>query len=319
LLLLSLTLGFLPGAGAAEAPAGEQAAAPPGRVKRNADGDVILTLDAATRKVMGLQTAVLAPTRVNPELKAYGRVLDATPLASLVAESVTAQAARDTSEAELKRLQTLAAQGNASQRALETAEAAVVRDRALVASVRQRLVASWGSAIAERKDLAEWVNSIVSLAAVVVELDVPPGPAVSTAPNAARVIPVGQEAKPIEVQVLGPAPLVDPQTQGRGFILLMNPNTASLAPGAAVAGYLTLPGEPESGALLPRDAIVRFNGSDWVYQQKAEDTFQRVAVVLDRPLAEGWFLRAGLKPQDKVVVTGAQEMLSEELKSQLEE
>jgi len=89
-------------------------------------------------------------------------------------------------------------------------------------------------------------------------------------------------------------------------------------PRSAVTGFLGLPGEAQSGVRVPREAVVRFNGTTWVYVQTGDDTFQRTEVALDRPLANGWFVRAGLKPQDKVVSAGAQQLLSEELKGQAE-
>ena len=62
--------------------------------------------------------------------------------------------------------------------------------------------------------------------------------------------------------------------------------------------------------------MVRFGGATWIYLQTAEESFQRVEVTLDSPLQNGWFVGKGLKPQDKVVTVGGQELLSEELKGQ---
>ena len=64
---------------------------------------------------------------------------------------------------------------------------------------------------------------------------------------------------------------------------------------------------------------MRFNGGTWVYLQNSADQFERREVQLDSPLPNGWFVTSGLKPQDKIVTTGAQQLLSEELKGQIEE
>ena len=69
---------------------------------------------------------------------------------------------------------------------------------------------------------------------------------------------------------------------------------------------------------MPRETVVRFNGTTWVYVQTGDDTFQRTEAKLDRPLDKGWFVREGLKPQARVVSVGAQQLLSEELKGQIE-
>jgi multidrug efflux pump subunit AcrA (membrane-fusion protein) len=299
----------------AGAPA-EKKSEPESRVKKGPNGEIIVTLDAATQKTMGLQTVSLAKAGLNPELKAYGRVLDISSLATLVADLTTAQAANDASQAELRRLKALAAQNNASERALQAAEAAAVRDQTQVDSTRLRLLANWGSSIAGRKDLPDFVQSLGSLACALVELDIPAGQPLTGLPTGARLLTLSDPANPLAAQLLGPAPTIDPQLQGRGFLLLVSPNPAKLAPGAAVSGFLTLPGEPQSGVLLPRGAVLRFNSQTWVYLQTGEETFQRTEVRLEAPLAEGWFVREGLKPQDRVVTVGAQQMLSEELKGQ---
>ena len=66
-------------------------------------------------------------------------MLDPAPLAALVTELASAQAAYAASSSELARLKTLEGQGNASARALQTAEAAALRDRLAVQSARERL------------------------------------------------------------------------------------------------------------------------------------------------------------------------------------
>jgi hypothetical protein len=71
--------------------------------------------------------------------------------------------------------------------------------------------------------------------------------------------------------------------------------------------------------LLPRSAVVRFNGTAWVYVQTAPDTFRRTEVSLAHSLEKGWFVQGSLNLQDKVVTVGAQQLLSEERKGQGEE
>ncbi len=309
-----LIAGCSPAAKQAEsAPSGEKQDEPEPRVKHGTNGEVIVTVDLPSQKTMGLATAALQPAQLPPEVKAYGTVLDVAPLAALVSELNTARAASAASEAELKRLQTLAAQDNASQRALQAAQAAAVRDQAQVESVRLRLVAGWGSAIAQQQDLPVFVQSLSCLSNVLVELNVPASQGISAAPTAARLFTLADETKPITAQLLGPAPVIDPQLQGRGFLFLVAPNATQLAPGAALAGFLGLPGEPQKGVALPHSAVVRFNGATWAYLQTSQSTFERTEVRLQQPLTNGWLVVDRLKPGDKVVIVAAQDLLSEEL------
>ena len=300
---------------AGEATSGK-APEPESRVKHGTNGEVIVTVEAKLQPIIGLQVAPLDAAQLSSEMKAYGRVMDPAPLAAMVSDLVSAQAAGQASEAELKRLKTLASQNNASERALQGAQAAAVRDQTQVQAARLRLLTSWGDAIAQRNDLNDFVQSLGSLKSALVQLALPAGDILPSAPVGARIYALGNETNPIPAELIGPAPMVDSQMQGKGFLLLISPNPFRLVPGAAVTGLLSLPGEPSSGVFLPGSAIVRFSGATWIYLQTGEETFQRTEVTLDSPLPNGWFVAKGLKPQDKVVTVGAQELLSEELKGQ---
>src|SRR5262249_15499854 len=140
-------------------------------------------------------------------------------------------------------------------------------DQAQVQAVRLRLLASWGSAISQRTDLPEFVQSLGALSSAVVELEVPAGEGHAADPIGARLFTLANETNAIAAQLIGPAPSVDPQMQGRGFLFLVAPNSVRLAPGAAVTGFLRMPGEPRTGVFLPREAVIWFNGVTWVYRQ----------------------------------------------------
>lgn len=286
------------------------------RVKHGTNGEVIVTVEAKLQTAIGLQVTPLETAQLSPEMKAYGRVMDPSPLAGMVADLVSAQAAGQASDAELKRLKTLSAQNNASERALQNAQATAVRDQTQIQAARLRLMSGWGEAISQRNDLSEFVQSLGSLNSALVQLDLPAGEELPSQPTAVRLFRLANETNPVPATLLGPAPAVDPQMQGRGFLVLVSPNPLRLTPGAAVTGLLSLPGEPRSGVLLPRSAVMRFNGTTWIYLQTGEENFQRTEVALDSPLPDGWFVAKGLKPQDKVVSVGGQELLSEELKGQ---
>ncbi len=294
----------------------EKSAEPESRVKHGTNGEVVITLDSETQKVMGLQVAALAATELSPELKGFGRVLDPAALGATVADVLSARATAGVSQKEFTRLKALAEQNNASPRALEAAEAAAQRDAALVESVRLKLLASTGKAIAGREDLAGLVQSLASGDSALVRIDLPAGENLDAPPVSARLVATGDDSKPVEAQFISVPSGVDPQTQGRGYLFLVETNQSRLVAGAAVSGFLKLSGAAQLGVTVPRSAVVRFNGATWVYFQTGDDTFERVEVALDSPLADGWFVAKGLKAETKVVTVGAQQLLSEELKGQ---
>ena len=140
-------------------------------------------------------------------------------------------------------------------------------------------------------------------------IDLPVGDTLKAQPTGARIATLsGQSA---EAEFLEPAPSVDPQMQGRGFIFLLKPNSLRLTAGESVVGYIKIPGEPLAGVIIPRDAVVRTEGAGWVYVlNSAGDAFTRVEVALDRPAEAGWFVTKGVAAGEYVVVVGAQQLLS---------
>src|SRR5438445_1931144 len=194
---------------------------------------------------------------MNPELKAYGRVLDPAPLAALSLELVSAQVALAASEREFERLKLLNEQKSASDRALQAAEVTAWRDRIAVEGTRSRLVSAWGKAVAERSNLAELAHSLTSRESALVRVDLPAGESLNPAPVGGRIVAVSGDDHGLQAALLGPSPAVDPQMQGQGFLLLLSTNSLGLVPGAAVTGYLRVPGAPVTGFTVPDSAVVR--------------------------------------------------------------
>ncbi len=295
---------------------GEKPITAESRVKRNAAGEVQLTLDKETQVRIELKVEPVVASRLSPEAKGYGQVLDPAPLVALVTDLAAAEVALAASQQEFTRLKTMIEQGNASTRALQTAEATAVRDQLQARSLREKLLLGWGKAIAEQKDLPAFVQSLAARQRVLVRIDVPAGEAVSALPAAARIVPVSSE-RALPAQTLGPAPNVALLTQGQGFLFLVDDPNPVFWPGQAVIGYLQLPGEAVTGVTIPRSAVVRHAGEAWIYVQTGAETFGRRKITLDHPLANGWFINGTVTATDRVVLNGAQTLLSEEQKSQI--
>jgi len=303
------------GAGPAK-PEEAKPAAEESRVKHDENGRVLIKMDDETQGNMGLLVEKPVAAQLSPELKGYGRVIDPAPLAALVTELASAQAASTATSLEYERLKLLAADRNASLRALQAAEASALRDQLAVHSARERLAVSWGKSVADQGDLPAFVQSLTSQNSVLVRIDLPVGDPLPSPPGGARIVALSGISA--EAEFLGAAPNVDPQTLGRGSIFLIKPNTLRLLPGEAVIGYLKVPGDPLMGVLIPGKAVVRTEGAGWVYTLDAGgDTFTRIGVALDHPLEAGWFVTKGVTTNQYIVVTGAQTLLSEELKSSL--
>jgi hypothetical protein len=81
----------------------------------------------------------------------------------------------------------------------------------------------------------------------------------------------------------------------------------SLAGRVLSASVTTARSQP--GVIVPRSAIVRWQGSQWVYVARGA-SFERVELVDGRSVEDGWFVPDGLKAADRVVVAGAGTLLA---------
>ncbi len=292
-------------------PAAEEGDKP--SVSRDADGNAVVTMSDELQGDAGIVVANPEAAQIAPELKGYGRVLDPAPLAALLNELASARAAVSASSNELVRQKTLAEQGNGSTRALQTAEASALRDGLVVQSAQDRLALSWGKVVVEQKDLPGFVQSLLSQATVLVRIDLSAGENLPALPVGARMETLSGNS--VTADFLGAATGVDPLTQGRGFIFLAKPGATPLTAGEAVVGFLKLPGEAVAGAIIPRAAVVRTEGKGWAYVlSETGGAFTRKEIALDHPTETGWFVANGITAGQHVVVTGAQMLLSVELK-----
>jgi membrane fusion protein, multidrug efflux system len=103
------------------------------------------------------------------------------------------------------------------------------------------------------------------------------------------------------------------------LLLRLQAGGETLRPGAPVLAYLPVPGGRRAGVFVPRSAVVRFQGRAWVYLQTEEESFVRRELAQAEPTDSGWFTSVGLAAGEHVVVEGAQVLLSEEQKHQIEQ
>lgn len=291
-------------------PAAKAAApeAPPGVVK----------LDRAKQVSAGIVVGTPTARELPREVKGYGRVLDPTPLTVSFVEIDSAEAALEASKKEYERVKVLFARDqNASARVVEAAEAALKRDQAQLAGGRAKLIAAWGRPLVEQKDFRALANALTNHEAVVVRVDLPISEALFSPPVGARLVSLANEERFAEAEFVGFATAADPQVQGQGFLFLLRENVLGLRADMAVIGYLRTSKDTLRGFVVPRAAVVRSDEQAWVYVQQDDTTFRKRAVELDRPVEEGWFIAKGLDEGDRIVIAGAQILISEQSKSQL--
>jgi hypothetical protein len=307
---------------AAEPDAKTDAKTEPVKITQGTNGETILTLDAETQKRIGLEVASPAATEWQPEIKAFGRALDTAPLRDLLMDFFRAEMTFDTSHQELERAKQLKKDSNISDRAFQDAEAIYRQNFAAVMATRLKIENGWGKRIAEmtgeivvppgtRKqnlDLEKLTDSHS-----LIRIDLPAGERLAE-PQAARIVPLAKRELPVTASFFGELPVMDAQTPQQGLLFLNDkPNTADrLIPGEAVTAFIKSGEAPVSGVVIPASAILRHEGKGSVFVQTGENNFSRREIPLDRAVDGGCF-SAELSATNRVVVTGAQTLLSAEL------
>jgi RND family efflux transporter MFP subunit len=160
---------------------------------------------------------------------------------------------------------------------------------------------------------------IARLDHLLVGIDLPVGEHVSQNNRGAFIIPAGfEDQAPLPADRVAVAPTTDPHTQGISLLYRLKKTLFGLRPGTAVTALLPVPRSSRQGVLIPRSAIVEQGGKSWVYIETSDERFTRRAVPLDLSLPKGFIAVSGFSPGDRVVIVGAQSLLSEEFKSENE-
>lgn len=293
------------------------------------NGQTVVTLDASTQRRAGIAVETLRGVEMQRQVAAPATVLPVQDLATMRAAVVSdlasvqkAQVAVDASRKEYERLRALFKENqNASQKSVELAEAALNTNRASLLAAQQELevqkmasVESWGSVV------AAWIAGgsgqlaqALSHQELLVEVTLQPG-SPAAAPRSVTLSAPGGHL--VRAKYLSPYPRVDPRIQGISLLYEAGAYPG-LAPGMNLVAHVGV-GARVKGVLLPRAAIVWWQGQAWAYAQTAPTRFLREPVSTSEPAAAGYFETDGLKPGVMVVTRGAEELLTEEFRSQIQ-
>jgi hypothetical protein len=118
-----------------------------------------------------------------------------------------------------------------------------------------------------------------------------------------------------QATLVGPAPSADPLTSLPSFLYRVS--GASLRPGTAITAFVPDGGGLVRGVLVPSHAVVQWDALPWAYVEREPGRFVRVRVPDDVPVAEGWLATSGFEAGERVVVTGAGLLLSEEFRARI--
>lgn len=268
-------------------------------------------LDARLQQHLGVAVAPLAPAKRADEIDAFAKVLDPGPLAQIVSDLATAEAASAASRAEAARAKALHASGEGVS--AKDAEAAIAQARAdalKVELLRRQIGLQWGPGIARmtpaRRD--RLVAALAKGSAALVHVDTHNNDGQAGAKFVR--IDIGDSA--VRGAVIGPARAAEPRLQSSGLIVEVDgPSAILLSVGLTQSAHIES-SNPRSGVILPRAALIRFRASQWAYVQTGPTTFERRLVQNPAPEEDGFFVASGFTEGQRVVVQGAAALFAAE-------
>lgn len=292
--------------------------------------ETVIAIDPAAQNMSGIVASPLAAATHAPDLRALAQVLEIREWSesrqaylAVKGEVIKATASAEESRRDLARSKLLGGQSTVSVETVQEADVKARSDTAAVQPAEDSLHLI-ESALRERwgDTLAGWLingspelDDLFAQRAVLIRVVLPAGtPAPDPAPAA---MIQGDNGKFVGAQFVSRALRLDPRLQGSVLFFMAPVTKGSLVSGLTTTALLPH-GKPEAGVIVPYEAVVWSQGMPWVYLEKDAQHFVRRMIATDIPAQGGWFVTGKFSPQEKVVSKGAEQLLSEEFRSQIQ-
>jgi biotin carboxyl carrier protein len=271
----------------------------PSRLRED-EGETRVVLDTAELARVGIAVAPLARAEGNDGLRIPGEVVEEPERVAVVRAPVAGRLAAG----KAGRWPALGARVAAGAELGQVSDARPLT--APIGGVVTRLGARPGEIVAEGQTLLELADR--SRPVVRLTWPSPEGP-----PPRVRLVP---GARAVAADLIGPAQEADPLTRQAVYLYRARAAWPGAVPGTLVDAVVPQ-GKATAGVLVPERAVVQWDGLAWAYLQRAPGRYVRVRVPTEHPASGGWIAGPPLGTGDTVVVTGAEELLSEEFRARV--
>lgn len=284
-------------------------------VTTNSAGQTIIKLTEDEQKKFGIQATNLSEIVKEPQFYAFGIVLDVSPLVGYLTELKTAHINLELAKREFARVKTLYETGkNAPLKNVEVAEAEVRKQEETIKGILDKIAIQWGEEIAAKNDIESFLRPFIDHKQSLIRVDLLPGQTLETPPASVKITLVNDDKISYDAEYFAIPKVTESGNITQSFIYLVK--GGSLPVGMKVKAVFNR-GTKIKGIFIPESAIVRVAGALWVYKKSNNEEFLRFPVKPEFPVESGWIVKDAVKPDDLIVVKGAQMLLSEELKSQI--
>lgn len=296
------------------------------------DSNMVVRIDDEIADYIGVETLTLAKTSFFPEAKALAKVVDLRPMLVLrarhnqaLAALNVAKVAEQAANKELVRLKSLAkGSGSVATKHISYAEAtwreAKAKKQGLnfnVEAVRDEALQAWGDKVSAwilAADSKQWKRLLSHQDSLLLVM-LPADASLSEEVSFIRIARDGSRKRARKAYFVSPALVTDPQIQGASYFF--KTATGKLRTGMRLDAWIPQGKDPLEGVFIPEQAIVWSSGQPWVYVQLDDDIYQRRAIQSGVTTAGGLFLEQGIDAGERLVIQGAQMLLSEEFRWQI--
>ncbi|WP_415879159.1 efflux RND transporter periplasmic adaptor subunit [Methylomonas sp. TEB] len=288
----------------------------------------VLQLDSAAQKLAGIQTQTLVAVKQTPEFAAYGTVVNPEPLLSIRQQFLAASAQQDSAQARyseaaqnLNRTRDLHHQDIVSTRRLQEQQAIWQADKANLAanSYQQQLIAAnsrlvWGDTLSNWFTHAQDKNAMQLLEhrAQLLQITLPANSRLDPGVKLIHIHERGQRQAALPAELISAAPQVDPVSQGPRYFFKCA--DCQLPFGTHITAWVPEGGQVSSGVTIPQPALVWHLGQAFVFIKTDAEHFSRRPLKQYSSTSQGYFVADDLRPGEEIVTTGAQTLLSQQLK-----
>lgn len=290
----------------------------------------LLDLAEQNAALAGIQTQTLLAAQQGTELIAPGIVVNPEPLRYLRQQYLAARAQQDGAQAKyreadlnLARTQNLHREDIVSTRRLQEQQAQWQAEKAnLAASGSQQQAVLETSRLQWGDTLTDWfvrsdskAEAFIRQRAQLLLISLPAG--IRTPPKLAEIVidEQGRRDRAIKATLVSISPQADPVTQAPRYFYQCEGRPLPF--GSQVTAWIAGDGEPKPGVVVPESAIVWHLGQAGVFVKNAEGRFNRRVLPDPQPVPNGYFVRGTLQAGEEIATTGAQTLLSQELKSSI--
>lgn len=289
-----------------------------------------INLTAKAQQQTGIATLKLKPATYHAEFTAYGKVLSIQPLAALrhryltaLTEHVAAQAKFKQAELAVERQRTLYDKGISAKRNLEDHQAQWQIDQAqLQATHFQDQIIKEEAELAWGKTLSDWIltngnsklETLLSGQKKLLQITLPANQQLADGLTRIMIATAGNRSKAQPAELIATAPQTDNSSQGNSYFFSTAAKNLSI--GMAITAWISDPDSQITGVMIPKSALLWSLDQAVVYV-KNNDKFNRRAINHYTLTNDGYFVSEGLNADEELVITGGQQLLSEQMRGQI--